>query len=172
MLLKFFGMVSLGSKILWYEMNKGYQEYRDYARQELQDGYQRNPTISGLAEVGGALASPIKPFKAKDRINMFDKVYHTTHDLAIAGPRTAIANGVIGGIGITAGNNPLDYAQNIAFSTIGNLAGNKLNTKIHRVNDMYPIRRKIVEGLTNIGSSMANNFTNNIRSNGEKHESY
>ena len=55
-------MVSLGSKILWYEMNKGYQEYRDFARQELNDGYQRNPIISGLAEFGGALASPIKPF--------------------------------------------------------------------------------------------------------------
>ena len=152
--------------------NKGYQEYRDFARQELQDGYERNPAISGLAEVGGALASPIKPFKAKDRINMFDKVYHTTRDLAVAGPRTAIANGVIGGIGITNQNNPLDYAQNIAFSTIGNLAGNKINTRIHGVNDMYPIRRKIVEGFTNVGSSIANNFVNNIGSNGDKHENY
>ena len=43
--------------------NKGYTEYRDFARQELQDGYQRNSTISSLSEVGGALASPIKPFK-------------------------------------------------------------------------------------------------------------
>ena len=26
--------------------NKGYQEYRDYARQELNDGYERHPGIS------------------------------------------------------------------------------------------------------------------------------
>ena len=149
--------------------NKGYQEYRDFARQELQDGYERNPTISGFAEVGGALASPIKPFKAKDRINMFDKVYHTTHDLAIAGPRTAIANGVIGGIGITAGNNPLDYAQNIGVSTVGNVVGNKVQNKLLGVNDMYKPVRKTIEGLSNTGSSMANNFIHKWRKNNENY---
>ena len=157
---------------MWYEMNKGYQEYRDFARQELQNWYERNPAISSLAEVGGALVSPIKPFKAKDRIDMFDKVYHTTRDLAIAGPRTAIANGVIGGIGITDNNNPWDYAQNIAFSTAGNLAGNKINTKMHGLNDMYSVRRKMIEGFTNIGSSAANDFINSIRNNGGNYEDY
>ena len=39
---------------------QGYQEYRDASRQELNDGYARNPLISGLAEVAGAVMSPIK----------------------------------------------------------------------------------------------------------------
>ncbi|MBR1904821.1 MAG: hypothetical protein IJ824_06580 [Alphaproteobacteria bacterium] len=39
---------------------QGYQEYRDASRQELNDGYVRNPVLSGLAEIGGAVMSPIK----------------------------------------------------------------------------------------------------------------
>ena len=87
--------------------NKGYQEYRDFARQELQDGYQRNSTISSLSEVGGALASPIKPFK---------------------GMIGATANGVIGGVGMTDTNNPAEYAINIGLNTAGSIAGEKFGS--------------------------------------------
>ena len=72
--------------------------------QELQNGYQRNPTISGMAEVGGALASPIKPF---------------------SGMTGAVTNGVIGGIGMTDTNNPNEYAINIGLNTAGSVAGEK-----------------------------------------------
>ena len=85
----------------------GYQEYRDFARQELNDGYQRNPTISGLAEVGGALASPIKPF---------------------SGMTGAVANGVIGGVGMTDTNTPAEYAVNIGLNTMGSMAGEKFGS--------------------------------------------
>ena len=87
--------------------NKGYQEYRDFARQELQNGYERNPAISSLAEVGGALASPIKPFKG------------------IIG---ATANGVIGGVGMTDTNNPAEYAINIGLNTAGSIVGEKFGS--------------------------------------------
>ena len=87
--------------------NKGYTEYRDFARQELQDGYQRNSTISSLSEVGGALASPIKPFKG------------------IIG---ATANGVIGGVGMTDTNNPAEYAINIGLNTAGSIVGEKFGS--------------------------------------------
>ena len=87
--------------------NKGYTEYRDFARQELQDGYQRNSTISILSEVGGALASPIKPFKG------------------IIG---ATANGVIGGVGMTDTNNPAEYAINIGLNTAGSIVGEKFGS--------------------------------------------
>lgn len=40
-------------------MNNGYQEYRDYARQELQNGYEYSPTISAGAEIIGSTMSPI-----------------------------------------------------------------------------------------------------------------
>ena len=85
--------------------NKGYQEYRDFAREELQNGYERNPAISSLAEVGGALASPIKPF---------------------SGMRGAVTNGVIGGVGMTDTNNPTEYAVNIGLNTAGSVAGEKV----------------------------------------------
>ena len=39
--------------------NKGYQEYRDFARQELQNGYERNPAISAGSEIIGSAISPI-----------------------------------------------------------------------------------------------------------------
>ena len=146
---------------------RGYTEYRDFARQELNDGYERNPIVSGLAEVGGALVSPIKPFRAKDRINMFGNIYHTIEDLTVAGPRTAVANGIIGGMGITDNNNVLDYAQNIAFSTVGNLAGNKIQNKLLSVNDMYKPARKVIEGVSNAGASMTNALVNKWRKNEE-----
>ena len=148
--------------------DKGYQEYRDFARQELQDGYQRNPAISAGAEVVGALATPIKPFAAKDRVNMFGKVYHTTQDLITAGPRTAVANGIIGGVGITNNHNPWDYVQNTAFSTAGNFIGNRIQNRLLGINDMYKKSRMMIDGLSNIGASTTNNFINKHRNNNDE----
>lgn len=47
-----------------------------------------------------------------------------------------------------------------------------MNTKMHGLNDMYSVRRKMIEGFTNIGSSAANDFINNIRNNGDNYEDY
>ena len=143
--------------------NKGYQEYRNFSRQELAKGYQRNPTISVGSDIMGNLLSPIAPFKAKNRINMFGNVYHTTRDIAVAGPRMAMANGVIGGIGTTDTNNPVDYAQNIMFNTAGNLIGNKVQNNIFGISDRYQVIRKVVEGVNNIGATASNNFVKEWR---------
>ena len=137
--------------------------------QELNDGYARNPVVSGVAEIGGALASPIKPYRAKDRVNMFGEVYHTTRDLAVAGPRTAVANGIIGGIGITNNNDPVDYAQNVAFSTAGNLIGNKVQNKLLGINDKYKWARKFIEGLSSAGAAETNNVINHWRKDDENY---
>ena len=137
------------------------QEYRDYARQELQDGYQRNPAISAGAEVVGAVASPIKPFKTK---GYFDKSWgkFVAHpeDIAQARWLNTVGTGVINGVGYTNQNTPEEYAKNIGISTIGNFTGNKIKNRLFGVNDMYKKSRAIIDGLNNFGVSATNNFIN------------
>ena len=135
--------------------NKGYTEYRDFARQELQDGYQRNSTISSLSEVGGALASPIKPFK---------------------GMIGATTNGVIGGIGMTDTNNPAEYAVNIGLNTAGSITGEKFGSILgDKANDLLKERAKNLSfalsksarALTKMGANSLTNQINNWRKDNE-----
>ena len=129
--------------------NKGYTEYRDFARQELNNGYQRNPVVSGLAEVGGALASPIKPF---------------------SGMKSAVTNGVIGGMGITETNNPAEYAINIGLNTAGSVAGEKVgNILENKTNNFLKERAKNLSfGLSKSANAFTkmgtNSLTNQINS--------
>lgn len=135
--------------------NKGYQEYRNYARQELNDGYQRNPTTSSLAEVGGALASPIKPF---------------------SGMRGAATNGVIGGIGMTDNNNPVEYTINIGLNTAGSVAGEKFGSTLeNKTNNLLKERAKNLSfglsksarAFTKMGANSSTNQINNRRKDDE-----
>ncbi len=129
--------------------NKGYQEYRDFARQELQNGYERNPAISGLAEIGGALVSPIKPF---------------------SGMKGAIANGVIGGVGMTDTNNPTEYIVNIGLNTAGSVTGEKVGGILeNKTNNFLKDRAKNLSfGLSKSARALtkmgANSLTNQINS--------
>lgn len=128
---------------------KGYSEYRDFARQELNDGYKRNPVISGLAEVGGALISPIKLF---------------------SGTTGAVANGVVGGVGMTDTNNPAEYAINIGLNTAGSVAGEKFgNVLENKTNNLLKERAKNLSfGLSKSTRAFtkmgANSVTNQINS--------
>ncbi len=127
--------------------DKGYQEYRDFARQELQDGYQRNPAISSGAEVVGATMSPITPFKAKGFTGSLGKVISHPEDIARARWLNTIATGVANGAGYTNQNTLDEYAKNIAISTItnagGTVAGNKL---FGSGNNMYRAGRTMMNG--------------------------
>ena len=131
--------------------NKGYQEYRDFARQELQDGYQRNPAISAGAEVVGATMSPITPFKAKGFTGSLGKVISHPEDIARARWLNTVATGVANGAGYTNQNTLDEYAKNIAMSigtnAIGTVAGNKA---FGRYNDMYKVGR----GTMNVGAQI------------------
>lgn len=128
---------------------RGYTEYRDFARQELNDGYERNPIVSGLAEVGGALVSPIKPF---------------------SGMTGAVANGVIGGVGMTDTNSPAEYAINIGLNTAGSIAGEKFgNILENKTNNLLKERAKNLSfGLSKSARAFtkmgANSVTNQISS--------
>ena len=43
---------------------RGYRENRDYRRQKLNEGYKEAPLLTRSAEVAGAVASPVRFFKA------------------------------------------------------------------------------------------------------------
>ena len=108
--------------------NKGYTEYRDYARQELADGAERNPGVSLAGEVVGSLASPIKVANTNKRWLLHpEKIIN-------ARKTNALANGTISGIGYTDNENASvgDYAANVAFGVGGGLAGSAAGNKFFK----------------------------------------
>ena len=121
--------------------------------QELQDGYQRNPAISAGAEVVGAVASPIKPFKTK---GYFDKSWgkFVAHpeDIAQARWLNTVGTGVINGVGYTNQNTPEEYAKNIGMSVGANMLGTAIGNRMFGSgNNMYRVGR----GVMNTGSQSA-----------------
>lgn len=127
------------------------QEYRDYARQELQDGHQRNPAISAGAEVVGAVASPIKPFKTKEYLDKsWGKFVAHPEDIAKARWLNTVGTGVINGVGYTDQNTPEEYAKNIGMSTIANVGGTLLGNKFFGSgNNMYRAGRGAMNSISN-----------------------
>ncbi|MBP5215766.1 MAG: hypothetical protein J6039_04335 [Alphaproteobacteria bacterium] len=123
--------------------NKGYQEYRDFARQELQDGYERNPTISSGAEVVGAAMSPITPFKAKGYTSAtLGKFISHPEDIARARWLNSLATGAINGAGYTNRNSLSEYGMNIATGIGTNYLGTSLgNGLFGSGNNMYRFGR-------------------------------
>ena len=131
--------------------DKGYQEYRDFAHQELQDGYQRNPAISAGAEVVGATMSPITPFKAKGFTGSLGKVISHPEDIARARRLNTVATGVANGAGYTNQNTLDEYAKNIAMSIGTNAGGTAFGNKLFGSgNDMYRLGR----GAMNVGAQI------------------
>lgn len=117
---------------------RGYIKTRDARRANLEEGYKRNPTLTGSAEVLGAISSPAKfskisplePIKNLKRKNLID----------------AVAGGAIYGTGST--NENKDYAKNIGLNIIGNVMGSKIYDQIGG-NWGNPIIRKSVSEATN-----------------------
>ena len=108
--------------------NKGYTEYRDYARKELSDGAERNPGVSLAGEVVGSLASPVKIFNA-DKFRLF-------HPEKIAQARlgNAATNGIVSGAGYTDDENAgiEDYGLNAFVSAVGSAAGSAGGNKLFK----------------------------------------
>ena len=130
--------------------DKGYQEYRDFARQELQDGYQRNPTISAVAEIGGSMISPVTPFKTRGYTGAtLGKFIAHPEDIARARWLNTVATGVANGAGYTNQNTLDEYAKNIAMSIGTNAMGTALGNKAFGAyNDMYRAGRGAMNGIS------------------------
>ena len=130
---------------MWYEMNKGYQEYRDFARHELQNGYERNPAISVGSEIIGSAISPIAPFKARGYTGSLGKTISHPEDIARTRQLNTIGTGVINGVGYTNENTPKEYTKNIIGSTIKNAGGTMLGNKLFgSSNNMYRVGRGVM----------------------------
>ena len=126
--------------------NKGYQEYRDFARQELQDGYERNPVVSAVSEIGGAVISPITPFKSRGYTGAtLGKVISHPEDIAKARWLNTAATGVVNGAGYANQNTMGEYAKNIAMSVGANTIGNQIgNWTFGSGNNMYRTGRTMM----------------------------
>lgn len=130
--------------------NRSYVKHRDAVRQELEDGYQRNPVISGLAEIGGALVSPIKIHTPRGYIGSLGNKISTSADIAKSRFINSVGTGVINGIGSTDENTFDNYAKNIGMSVGTNYLGTRLGDKIYGGgNEMYRIGRVVMNGATN-----------------------
>ncbi|MBQ8481544.1 MAG: hypothetical protein IJ532_03315 [Alphaproteobacteria bacterium] len=122
--------------------SKGYQEYRDFARQELNDGYQRNPAISAGSEIIGSAISPIIPFKAKGFTGSLGKVISHPEDIARARWLNTVATGIANGAGYTNQNTLNEYAKNIGMSIGTNVGGTAFGNKLFGSgNNMYRLGR-------------------------------
>lgn len=125
--------------------NNGYQEYRDYARQELDDGYKRNPGISAVSEVVGSAISPVKIHKAPGYNGSLGNWISSAEDIAKSRWINSVGNGVINGAGYTDENNHEDYIKNIGknvgANVLGTAGGNKL---FGSGNEMYQIGRGVM----------------------------
>ena len=121
-----YGLASLNPKwnktneSVWDAMKRGYVQGRDNRRQVLAQGLQENPTVTTVAQMAGAYASPINlfrysktaPLEVQNKLNQYN----------------AVANGIVYGIG-SGQDNWQNYAQQTLSGLIGNLAGNRFATQ-------------------------------------------
>lgn len=142
---------SVGGESIKDAWHKGYREYRDFARDVLNNGYKRNPVISAGSEIAGALASPIKPFKAKGiQGQAFGKVIAHPKDIAHTRRLNTLATGILNGTGYTHKDTSEEYVKNIGISTMTNVGGTEFGNKLFGSgNEMYQLGRGIMNGLTN-----------------------
>lgn len=79
------------------------------------------------------LVSPIKPF---------------------SGMTGAVANGVIGGVGMTDTNSPAEYAINIGLNTAGSVSGEKFSNMLgNRMKNIFGRNSKNLSfGIANLGN--------------------
>jgi hypothetical protein len=128
--------------------NKGYTEYRDFARQELDDGYQRNPVISAGSEIIGSAMAPIKIHTPRGYTGSLGGIVSHSSDIAKSRMINTIGTGVINGAGYTNDNTLGNYAQNIGMSTITNIGGTALGNRLFGSgNNMYKFGRGTMNGI-------------------------
>ena len=128
--------------------------------QQLRNGYERHPIISGLAEVGGAAISPVKIHTPRGYIGSLGSGVSAPADIAKSRWINSIGTGVINGAGYTNENNPYEYGKNITMgigtNALGTIGGNKL---FGSYNEMYRFGR----GAMNAGTQAIPNGYNYFR---------
>ena len=129
--------------------NKGYTEYRDYARQKLNDGYERNQGISAGSEIIGSAISTVKVHTPHSYTGSLGNRISTSADIAKSRFINSVGTGAINGAGYTNENNPAEYSRNITMGTITNLGGTVVGNQLFgKGNNMYRFGRTMM----NIGT--------------------
>jgi len=130
--------------------NKGYTEYRDFARQELNNGYQRNPAISTGSEIIGSAISPVKVHTPRGYTgSTLGNFIPHPEDIARSRWINTVGTGTINGAGYTNDNTPEDYITNISNSIGMNFLGTSLGNKAFGAkNDIHQFGR----GFMNAGA--------------------
>lgn len=160
-----YGLASLNPKwnktneSIWDAMKRGYVNGRDNRRQVLAQGLQENPAATTLAQMAGAVSSPINLFRYSKATPLRIK--------NILNKKNAITNGVIYGFG-SGQDDWLNYAQQIGTGLAGNVIGNRSAIK-HFGPAANPLIRNIFSAISGQGTdylvdgikNQYHNYTNN-----------
>jgi len=129
--------------------HKGYTDMRDYARQELQRGYERHPYISTGAEVLGSAFSPIRVFKTPGHIGSFGNFIAHPRNIERARRLNAFGTGIVNGIGNTDNKLSADTLLNASLGAGLNYGGMKFGNQFFgSKNMMNPIGRALMSAGT------------------------
>lgn len=117
------GALSTGREKVADAAKRGYEKYRDERREQLKDGYKNMPLVTGVSEVVGAIAGPMK----------FAKIAKTApiRVRAAQSMKDAVTGGAIYGIGAGEGG-VKNHTINAAIGSVGGAIGNKASRYIDK----------------------------------------
>ncbi len=151
-------LANLGMRAFGYPVNnesfidawhKGYTDTRDYARRELQRGFERHPYISTGAEVLGAAFSPIRVYKTRGHVGSLGNFIAHPRDIEKARTINAIGTGIVNGIGNSDNILSLDCLGNSLMSAVLNYGGMKVGNQLFgSKNMMNPTGRAFMSAGT------------------------
>lgn len=121
-------------------VKRGYQNYRDRERHNLEAGRQEMPVSSRLAEAAGAFASPSKlvksaktaPLRFAQRKNLLDMV----------------SSSIVYGAGVS-DHKLSEYAKNIGLAAGGNALGYKAGNQLYGRGSSRSIERAVISEVLN-----------------------
>lgn len=130
----------------------GYEEYRDYTRDRLNNAQENMPVAATAAETAGTFLAPSKILPLKNE-PMF------TRNILSNAQKYAIGRGVANGIGESEGTDINDYANNITRNVSGNLMGSQVGT--HFLGKKFGSAGETIND--NIGGKFGQYFSNLLK---------
>lgn len=124
-------------------MKRGYRDYRDNERSNLEKGRREMPVSARVAEVAGAFASPNKLFKVAKGTPLLLAQRKNLLDMA--------GGSIVYGAGVSE-NKLSDYAKNIGVAVVGNALGFGAGTLFYGRGDNRQIARAVMGTVLNEGA--------------------
>lgn len=124
-------------------MKRGYLNYRDNERHNLEEGRREMPVSARVAEAAGAFASPNKLFKVAKGTPLLLAQRKNLLDMA--------GGSIVYGAGVSE-NKLSDYAKNIAVAGVGNVLGFGAGNFLYGRGNNRPIERAVTGTVLNEGA--------------------